>query len=220
MPSLENDSLRDDGTQLSGTIHCDVHTSTVDNLAKAYPEPSDWWWTGIAGGGTLEACDPCTSKIEPARILVLNNCFASIGEITELYSDMILNKSTLRPRSLPRVLKCKMERPCRKSSIKVDYDGQVCFEIPVSENGSGIADGWTKTVCHTFLTDFGGPIAQCLEDAKTGFIWDQSKDEVSNSDGILSIQAKRQGEDDSALGSFRRCKPEVGGDEEYQGESE
>lgn len=219
MPSLENDSLPDDDTQPSGRIRCEVHTSTVENLAKAYPEPSDWWWTGIAGGETLEACDACTSKIEPARTLVLNNCFHSIGEITELYSDMILNQSTRKPRSLLRVLKCKMERPCRKSSIKVDYDRQVCFEIPVSENGSGIADGWTKTVCQDFLTDFGGPIAQCLEDAKTGFTWDQSKDEVSYTDGILSIHAKRQGEDDSALVSFRRCKPELDANE-YQDESE
>lgn len=211
MPILNLPSTATEG------IQCEVHTSGAEHLADAFSEPSDW------AQGSFKSCVSCIPKLRSAQTLVLNKCFYSIGDISQIYTDMILNKSTSRPRSLayPNALNlmCKMEPPCSKPSDELDYEGQVWFEVPVSEHGNGTSETHTKTVAHKFLTDFGGPIAQCLENAKTGFTWDQSKDEVSYSDRYLTILAKRHPdhpERELAFVSFRRSLA----DEEDENESE
>jgi hypothetical protein len=213
MPSLEDNSVRNDDTQLT----CDIHTSEVGDLARAYPEPSDW----LNGSLDLTACRNSRLKLGSAATMVLDDCFDNIGEITELYSDKILNQSTLKPRVsvYAPVFKCKMEPPCRKPTSELEYEGQVWFEVPVSEQGNGTSETHTKTVAHRFLTDFQGPIAQSLENAKTGYTWDQSKDEVSYSDRYLTVLARRHAnhpERELAFVSFRRNLA----DEEDENESE
>jgi hypothetical protein len=200
MPVLDDHSANNNSiSQLSGGT-CDIHMSDVEHLAKSFPELSDWQ------EGSLRACTDCSYKLNAARTQARENCLKSLDEVSRIYSGMVVNKSTLKPRDGKSDLWLKLEQRCHEPSSDLDFEGQVWFEVPVSEHGSG-ADTLTKITFEKFLTDFDGPLAQCLRNAKEGFKWDKPKDEVSYADSYLIVHPKwLNREYDSALVTFRRTQ--------------
>jgi hypothetical protein len=200
MPVLDDHPANNDnGSQLSSGT-CDIHMSDVEHLAKSFPELSDWQ------DGPFKACTDCSYKLNSARTQVVQNCFKSFDEVSRIYSGMVVNESTLKPRAGKSDLWLKLEQRCHEPSSDLDFEGQVWFEVPVSEHGSG-ADTLTKITFEKFLTDFDGPLAQCLRNAKEGFKWDKPKDEVSYADSYLIVHPKwLNREYDSALVTFRRTQ--------------